>query len=327
MRGFLRGFDPGVDKIWRVDLLETDVVWQRLVNGGVHPELDSRTDVRRRVEGIKQKHKEYFDRRFIYFICTRTRVRFATDRPPRFSWLGRKLMVYVRVEGRRRPVRCAIPSRHLLRVDMQGRVWRPAVTTSDVALTLTYSGRYRETISIHDFLITHNINLGIDTYVHYVGMTMNPDTRPLLRRHDGRARAERRARRENRDVFFFYNTFAVRYHAPNPDQGVNWWVSNAFTDDVEIRAEGLTIEKLFVAYLHPDCQGSMKSELGELRGRLNTLATRHRVQRIDVGYEVDCPSEYYRFYSDAVQPSADLSFSVVTSGPFEPQKLRPDPEP
>lgn len=313
MRGFLRGMEFGGDKVWKIRLLETDVFWQGMVKGRIHPELDSRAEIRRRIALIKQKHEKEFNRRFIYFICTRDRVRFATELQPRFSFFRSKLFVHVRVEGRPDPIECMIPSKYLRRVGPRGRVVLPSVTCSDVAITLTYPGHWRETTSVHDFLITYNINLGIDTHVRYVGLTRNPDTRPLLDKHEGRGRVERRAERENRDVFFFYNTFMVGYHAD--DENAIYQVSNVFTDEVDIQAEGLTLEKIFVAYLRPDCQGSLKSELGQLRSRLKTLADRHRVRAIDVEYEVDCPSEYYRFYSDAVQPSSDLGHSVPMPAP------------
>lgn len=313
MRGFLKGFDPGVEKTWKVGLLETDVFWQEMVNRRMHPEIDSRADIKQRIARTKRKHEEYFNRKFIYFICTREKVRFAADRPAQFSVSGEQLCVHLCVHGREDPIACAIPSDFFLGVDERGRAWLPSVTSSDVALTFTYPGRHRQTISVHDFLNRYEVNLGIDTCVHYVGLTKNPDSRPLLRRHDGRGRVERRAKRENRDVLFFYNTFAVRYFADDPRLGASYWVSNAFTDDMDIDAEGLTLEKLFVRYFLPDCQGSLKSELSQLRSRVETLATRHRVRRIEVEYEVEGPSEYYRFYSDARQPSRVLSFAIDTS--------------
>jgi hypothetical protein len=195
----------------------------------------------------------------------------------------------------------------------EGRAWLPFVTNSEVAITFTYPGHYRETLSIHDFLLAYNVNLGIDTRVHYVGLTKNPDSRPLLDRHAGRHRVEKLALRDSRDMLFLYNTFGVRCLAQSPTLHASFWVSNAFADDLEIKPEGLTLEKLFVAYFQPDCQGSIKSELTQLRNRVITLAEHHRVRRIDVEYEVDSRSEYYRLFSEAVAPSSRISFSVDTS--------------
>jgi len=293
-----------------VDLLEIDMIWYGLVRGGLHPDVDSRAFASRRIAAIKRKHEEYFNRQFIYFICTRDRVRFSTARPVRFSLFRRKLIVHLEVGPERRIVRRELPGSRFRAMDGAGRIVRPRVESSDVAITFTFPGGAKISTSVHDFLLEHGVDLGIDTRVRYVGLTKNPETRPLLRKHDGLRRVLKRIG-EDQDVLFFYNTFAVRCVADEPEKGVTWWLSNAMTDEVAIRAEGLILEKLVIGYFRPDCQGALASEITELRNRFRTLSEKHRIKRIRVNLEVDHPSEYYRFFTEAAEVSPGHVFTVL----------------
>jgi hypothetical protein len=293
-----------------VNLLEVDAFWHQMIRQRIHPELNSRRDVRRKIADAKRRHAGYFDRRFIYFICSRHKVRFSVTSQARLSMAANQLLVHLEIHGQQAVVQHSVPADRFLRIDGSGRPHLPQVENSEVAITFSYPGSYRETMSVHDFLLTHEIDLGFGSYVHYVGLTKNPDTRPLSGRHDGRARTLARLQGTERDVLFFYNTFAVRYLADDPALHARFWVSNAMSDDVDILAEGLTLEKLFIGHFLPDCQGDLESELTQLNNRLGTLHQQHNVARVNVDFEVDSTSDYYSFYSQHVPLLSRSAFTL-----------------
>jgi hypothetical protein len=309
MRGVLRGVvNPSGEKLWRVDLLDSQMIWYELVLRNLHPEVDSRTAMKGVIRQLKRKHEDYFNRRFVYFICSREKVRFSVQRQARFSFLRRKLVIHLEIGSERRLKRCVVPAALLRRISGIGRSVLPQVENSDIAITCTYPGGQKVTTSIHDFLLDAGINLGINTCIHYVGMTKNPDTRPLLRKHDGRTRTLALTRDASRDIFFFYNTFAVRCLASDPH--IVYWLSNAMTDEVDIQTEGLLLEKLLIGYFKPDCQGNLQSECTQLQNLFWKLADSRKITRMSVDLEVLDTSEYYTFYSSQAPPSSAHVFSV-----------------
>jgi hypothetical protein len=306
----LRGvLNPPGDKRWLVSLLETDVIWYELVRNSLRSDLNSRRFVKARIAMAKEKHNGYFDRRFVYFICSRDQVRFSTEQPARFSLFRRSLVVHL-VTGDGRVVRKKIPAALLKKPNRFGFGVLPRLENTSLALTYFFPDGERGSIPVHDVLMGFELNLGIDTHVHYVGVTKNPDSRPMLDSHRGRQRTLAKVNGSGRDVLFFYNTFTVRYEAEDEEKGMRYFVSNAMTDDVDIRTEGLLIEKLLVWYFRPDCQGSIRNELGELRNLYAKLSEAQRVRRIVVDIEVDSTSDYFRFSSRVVDPSKGLGFAV-----------------
>ena len=65
------------------------------------------------------------------------------------------------------------------------------------------------TYSVHDFIRGHKIPLGIHSHVHYVGITKNPQDRPINREHRGIADVLHNISNEANDFFLFVNTFKV----------------------------------------------------------------------------------------------------------------------
>lgn len=152
MRGILKNvIGPIGPKIWSVQLLEALPLWHDLLYERLHPDLDSRAEVVRRVKEMRLAQEAYFDRRCVYFICSRPRVRFAASRPARISDSG-DVRLWLDVGRDGELVECSIP----VPAAGDGGTGRssPAVAVENTPKRITFdfgAGR-KMTLAVHDFI-------------------------------------------------------------------------------------------------------------------------------------------------------------------------------
>lgn len=73
---------------------------------------------------------------------------------------------------------------------------------------------------LHDFIRVAGVNLGFATEVHYVGLTKNPNTRPINRKHRGLADTLYIVSNEDSDLFIIVNLFRVYSFASDKEVGM-----------------------------------------------------------------------------------------------------------
>jgi hypothetical protein len=305
MRGFLRGvFDLPGPKTWRVELIESVPLWHDMLFEQLHPDLDSRAHAVRRVREFRETHERGFNRHYVYFICTRPRVRFSESEPCRIVRPG-VLEVYLRVGSERDQRKYSVPLPILKDPETLASSHVAAVENTPKGVTLTFDTGQKMTFPAHDFGQLHGVNLGGHSHVRYVGYTKDPDVHIVRGEHKGLTRVLARTREDATDVFVYFNAFSVRALASDEGMNAEFVLSNAMTDEVNIKAEGLLLEKVFIDYFAPDCQGDLEHERAELRTRLTTLKEKHRITRVDVSFAVEDPDEYFVFGSDVVRPAPE----------------------
>ena len=126
--------------------------------------------------------------------------------------------------------------------------------------------------SIHDFLLTFEINLNISSEIHYVGYTKNPPKRPLNGEHGGLTSTLYNISNEENDTIIFFNVFKVQCFAINKERNIEFLISNAMTNEIGTKEEGSIIEKSFIFYFDALVQKkNKKREKSELKNSLKKI--------------------------------------------------------
>lgn len=283
-------------KEWRVGLLHSKFFWFDLI---VNP--PEGCDVQRQAAALLDSHREAVrnsaDKRFVYFIAARQRVRFCCRRPPKRSLSRKYLVIHLEV-GRAKKLK-----QLRLEIPKEARRFALPTLTEDGRFILVEGEEGQQAIAlpVHDFLILHDVNLGIDTEVLYVGSTDDPATRPLSRDHRGYGDSVYPLSPEETDVFVFYNIFNVVSVAENSDFMLNFMIANSLIDEVQRVEEGELLEHGLIHYFGTKSQECNKiAEYGRLRNGLKKLLDRHKISAITFDIEMEEPHEFYRFFSRQV---------------------------
>lgn len=293
----------GSTKDWYVTLQQSSCYWYDLI---VNPPdfVDTKNGISSQLEDLRARVEQTLEKRFIYFFASRTKVRFDTTRPPKYSF-WKKWLVITLLVGRDR-------KRHTIKIKFgspDGRPLTPIVEVSERFIRIIHSDKASETFSVHDFLLAFNIVMGIATQVHYVGITKDPADRPLSRKHRGITDTLYNVSNEENDFFVFINLFKVLSNAKNDAYGLHFVVANSMIDEIPTEEEGLIVESALIAYF--DCASqhlNREKERAVLSNQLASLAEDHKIQSVSVHLEMESPNEYFVFGSDAAPAALSHSF-------------------
>lgn len=284
--------------------------WYDLI---VHPNevadyFDSREAIVNYLKTVKKGVEEHLEKRFIYFICSRTKVRFNTKKNPSYNPLTKKMKIHILVGkgGKKQTIKCQffdIPT---------NKFCKPKLDISDKYITMTDTRGDLVTASIHDFLEQSGINLGLYSNVEYVGYTKNPHTRPTNSSHTGLSDVLYKVSNESFDTFIYFNIFKVTTKAVNNQAMLNFVISNAMTDELDAELEGKLIEKCFIFYFDALSQNRNKdTEMKELKNNLDKIHNENKINKVNFIYEFEEDNEYGVFSSSKVSPSVNHTFHII----------------
>lgn len=287
------------DKDWYVELINSTYFWYDLL---LHPPegFDTKQQITDYLKQLQAIVESQLDKRFIYFLAARKKLRFCVTKKPRYSLFGSDLVFYVEI-GRER-IRRKVTTR-IFDAQTQQPI-KPPVEVSDRFITFYYTPNHKMSMSIHDFLQSSDIELGINMEVHYIGYTKNPSERPINGAHRGLSDMLYRVSNEEHDFFVFYNLFKVSSIGINPNAAINFIIANSIIDEIKVDEEGRIIEKALIKYFNAETQEINKeNEHAELEKSLERLAAKNNINSVVIHIEMDEPSELYRFCSRSVEPS------------------------
>lgn len=303
------------NKVWNIELLQSDMVWYDLVVNE-HEIFPLKDLIKERFKALNSLVKENLEKRFVYFIASRKRVRFSLVKNPRYSLSGKYLYLFLEVGKERKLKKLKLP------VNLESSK-RPKVEVTDKFITFVEISGDKHTASVHDFLLNNQINIGIDTYVQYVGKTKIPERRPLDGSHSGLNKILYSLSNEENDIFIFYNLFKIMVFAKNDEFNAEFIVPNSMTDEIDVEKEGDILEKSLILHFSSENQmNNIGKELGELKNNLAMIADSNHINKITMGYEVDDISEYYRFGSSTIAPKHNHTFCFsVENGKLKKEDL------
>ena len=292
----------GSKKKWTIDLCQSNCFWYDLVateHPLVKPEL-----IKSRLKEIRDHVTNQIDKRFIYYIATRKRVRFSEALHPKLE--GNIVSIWIEI-GK---------DRHLQRLNL---ILPEGSCTSVIAdpRMISFVGPNGRKISqeIHGFLETLEANFGIESEVKYVGMTKDPTRRPLFDGHIPLGKISYDLDREEEDIFVYFNTFRVMTSAISDRLNSELRIPNAATDEVSVENEGRIIEKALIYYFMPKYNNrNGPREIGELKNKLIELARFNQFKKVELSLEILSASEYFHFSSPTVPSSPNHSFECEIMG-------------
>lgn len=289
----------GSDKDWYVELSQSTYFWYDLL---IHPPegFDTKQQISDYLKQLQAIVESQLDKRFIYFLAARKKLRFCVSKKPRYSFFGNDLVFYV--EMGREKIQRKVTTK-IFDAQTQ-RPIKPPVEVSDRFITFHYTSNHKVSMSIHDFLQHTGIEVGINTEVHYIGYTKNPSERPINGAHRGLSDMLYRVSNEEHDFFIFYNLFKVSSIGMSPTAPIKFCVANSMVDEIKVDEEGRIIEKSLIKYFGTETQElNKKKEESELENSLERLAAKNNINSVALHIEMNEPSELHRFFSRSVKPS------------------------
>ena len=190
------------EKSWYVTLNQSTCFWFDLI---VNPitEKGEKDPIVEYLKQLKRVVEETLEKRFIYFFASRPKVRFDLKKTSYYQNDSGTLVINLLIGRDRKEKSINVsffgePSKISL---------QPKVEMSEKFIILHFDEGGSATFSIHDFLCSNNIQLDLNTHIHYIGITKNPDSRPITREHRGVADTLYNISNEENDFFLFVNLF------------------------------------------------------------------------------------------------------------------------
>lgn len=295
------------DKEWNVELSNSTLYWYELLESNFQ-EFDTPSLIKQDLKRQKEEVAALFDKRFIYFICSRKKVRFNIKRKPRKLFFSKKVRIYLLIGKAEKRSHIDVEFR-----DSKTREIKiPKIDLYDKFITIYQESGDKESLPIHNFLELIGLDIGFPSKVEYVGYTKNPDTRPTNRSHSGLSQVLYNAKNDDNDILLYFNTFRVYCTARS--RSINITVPNTQSKDVSATDEGYLIEKSFIFYFDSKNQNrNREKESGELTNLLSKIKNRNRIKSVEFYYEFERNTEYWELYSSARSAKRAHRFSVKLS--------------
>jgi hypothetical protein len=296
-------------KNWSVTLQRTYIHWyDLLVNPNDASDLfDTRKLISDYLKQLKEAVEKNLEKRFVYFICTRKKVRFNKNKNPSYNIFTKRLKIHLLVGKMQEKI--VITTRFF---DVATSSFsKPEILLTDKYITLTDSRGSKTTLSVHDFLAESETDLGYSSKIEYVGYTKNPHQRPTNGVHAGLNEVLYKVSSDDVDTFIVFNLFKVTANAKNIDFKFNFIVPNSMIDEIQVDLEGQILEKCLILYFDSDNQTKNKDkESGELKQKLIKISKENYINSIHFCYELERQNEYWLFSSSKVQAQHKHIFTV-----------------
>ncbi|EBQ9598980.1 hypothetical protein E0601_02905 [Salmonella enterica subsp. enterica serovar Carmel] len=296
------------EKSWWVELINTNCIWYDMI---INPPdgLDTSKIIKNYLGLIEKYLNEHCEKRFIYFLGTRRKVRFSTKKKASYSPFTKNLNLTLLIGQERRKFKIKYS---FFEVTPNGkRKITPKIKVTEKYLYIEHDSGHVSVISIHDFLKENYIDLGINTEVHYVGYTRHPHKRPIDFIHRGLSKMLYNLSNEDNDFFVYFSIFNPRVISHNNDYNVSFSISNSQIDEVEVDKEGRIIENCFIRYFDTELQNDDKeSKRPDLNNMFIDLVNHKKIKTIAVSLQYENNNEYFCFYSNSVQPQNDHFFVI-----------------
>jgi hypothetical protein len=241
------------------------------------------------------------------FLGARTRTRFCTDKPPKFSLFGNDFIFYVEVgknRVRKKLTTTFIDSR-------SGNAVRPSIQIDENFITIAFSAEEQERVSIHDFLRKSGLELQINTTLYTIEYCTHPTERWLEGADRNLTQMLYDVSNEEHDFFFYSNLFKttllqLEQHAYTAGGMPDF--PGRMESTMTRPERGEVIEKAMMAYFQLP-----KPYLQDIQ-RGNILRENERNCTVQVLMELNNPHELYRFGSAQVEAKDKHMFSCEVQG-------------
>lgn len=255
---------------------------------------------RLRIQEEKERFKQLSDRNFIYFICTRPRLRFARYRAIRLK--KGQIAFRFSVGESRWPKTKELPAPSLINLASNTEIPPIGVNHTESCFTVTYANGQKMSSTLFDYFEHHQVDLGLVSNVEYIGQTNHPKDRPLNYKHPGLAKVFQNANRDICEVFCVYNAFHASFRG-ELGPGVTLMGSNSTSEILNQKHEAEFIESLLIDYFKPEAQCKTTPKDRTRLENLEAILRKNSVQGVNLEYQVETQSDLYRLGSSTIRPS------------------------
>ncbi|WP_417442622.1 hypothetical protein [Idiomarina abyssalis] len=292
----------------KIELSQSTMYWYELLVSKFQ-EFDTPKLIKDDLKKQKEELNKNFEKRFVYFICSRKKIRFNTTKKTKKVWFKDKVRIPLVVgeEKKKRSIDVTFIDRST------GEFSNPKIDLYDNFITIHDLQGNKESYPIHNFLEKVGIDIGFPTKVEYVGYTMNPHTRPTNGAHTGLSDVLYKTANDDVDILLYFNIF--RTICITNTNGLDVPIDNSIAKWLSANDEGFSIEKSFIFYFDSENQFRNKeSESQELTNLLNKFKKQNKIDNVQFYYEFARDTEYWEFTSTKCQPKRSLRFKVELNG-------------
>jgi hypothetical protein len=257
-------------QIWTATVAETKFYWYDLLVEGPLP--DFRDPVGRYLRRMQFAIDGTMEKRLLYFLVARPRVRFDLQRTVSWGFFSLKLTIPVLIGAEERKGTITIE----LDVPFEATYKKPLVQLQDKFLLLNW-GALTETFSIHDLIQRFDTGLVFPGTVLYVGQTHDPAGKLAKGQHGPVNRARNAVMLES-DVFLLVQRFDVKVDTTATD----------LSEEASTRTHVDMLEGALIGYFESE-DSRLRSEIerGNRRDHLADLQATYLLQllTVDLGFE------------------------------------------
>lgn len=279
-----------LEKEWKIVIDNSELIW---LNNDL--KINQNECLETYLKILKEQVERNLPKKFIYFIASRKKVRFYNKKKPSYSFINKNLILYVVIGNDKRKIKVSIYNENNEKI-------MPKCELLSEKEIIFYSKNYGDRYyNIHDFLIEFNINLGFDTEINYVGITKEPENRPIKKAHRGLSDVllNINDKKEEKDIFIIYNLFKVFSDTRNLNLPISYLISNSMSDEINIEKEGAIIENSLIMYF--DCKSqklNKKKEYGRLLNLLKKDMKEKNINKFSFNFDFTNESEYFNFINE-----------------------------
>jgi hypothetical protein len=258
-------------QVWTASVAETKFYWYDLLVDGT-PLPDFRDPVGRYLRRMQFAIDATMEKRLLYFVVARPRVRFDLQRSVSWSFFSLKLTVPVLIGVEERKGTITLD----LEVPFEATYKKPLVQVQDKFLFLNW-GALVETFSIHDLIQRFDTGLAFPGTVLYVGQTHDPAGR-LAKGQNGPVNRARNAAMPDSDIFLLIQNFAVKVETAAAD----------LSEEASHRTHVDMLEGALIEYFEGNTSRLRNdTERGNRRDRLAELQHTYWLEKltVDLGFE------------------------------------------
>ncbi|WP_338771573.1 hypothetical protein [Massilia sp. METH4] len=282
-------------QVWTASVAETKFYWyDLLVDGGQLP--DFRDPVGRYLRRMQFAIDATMEKRLLYFLVARPRVRFDLQRSVSWGFFSLKLTIPVLIGEEERKSTITID----LVTPFEATYKKPLVQVQDKFLLLNW-GALVETYTIHDLIERFNTGLAFPSTVLYVGQTFDPAGK-LAKGQHGPVNRARNAKMLDSDMFLLVQRFDVKVDTAATD----------LSEEASHRTHVDMLEGALIGYFEDDTS-KLRTEIerGNRRDHLAGLQYTYFLEKLTVDLGFEGADAFYDLETDRAGRSRRHLFDCV----------------
>lgn len=290
---------------WTVTVADAKFHWYDLITG--FPEVpDIRDPVGRYFRRMQFDLEATMEKRLLYFVVTRPRMRFDTSRSTSWGFFSLKLTLPILVGGDEKKDSVTID----LVVPFAATLKKPTVVMTDKFVTLNWGGLI-EAMSIHDVLQNYDNDIDFPSTVRYVGQTKDPSGRLAKARLPAVQRIHQTFS-ENNDMLLLVQRLNVDVLSEDGDPGELEANQNPVAADALLRDRLDVVECALIRYFEGGASHGLQDKLvDERRERLLEAQADNHLEDFRIDLRIEEKNPYLLLRSDDVAASLNHQIDCI----------------